>query len=132
MVALLRKTQISKINARHLLDDLASSYSYSLHEAVLVELIANALDAKCSNVFIDLDPKAKTLTVADDGSGMGADEFEKYHDLAESRKVRGQGIGFAGLGAKLGHQLAGKVLTETRSGGYRDASEWTFRGSDLT
>ena len=42
MVPLLRKHQISKVNARHLLDDLAASYSYSLNEAVLVELIANA------------------------------------------------------------------------------------------
>ena len=102
MVSRLRKSNLSKVNARHLLDDLASGYTYALEEAVLVELIANSLDAKCSNVYIDLSTQSSTLTVRDDGQGMDPDAFEKYHDLAESRKERGSGIGFAGLGAKLG------------------------------
>ena len=131
MVSLLRRPQISKVNARHLLEDLASTYSYSVEEAVLVELIANSLDAKATEISIDLDSRKVTLTVRDNGIGMGADEFESYHDLAESRKVKGRGIGFAGLGAKLGHKVARKVVTETRSDGYRDASDWSLNGNDL-
>ena len=131
MVTLLRKPQISKVNARHLLDDLASSYTYSLEEAVIGEMIANSLDAKSSNIFIDLNRRAKTLALTDDGPGMGPDEFMDYHDLAQSRKVKGTGIGFAGLGAKLGHKVARKVVTETRHDGYRDASEWSLKRTDL-
>lgn len=131
MVTLLRRTHTSRVNVRHLLDDLASGYSYSLEEAVIVELVANSLDAKSSEVRITLDQKDGTLTVEDDGGGMDQEEFEKYHDLAESRKVRGRGIGFAGLGAKLGHKVARKVVTETRSGPYRDASQWAFRREEL-
>ena len=62
---------------------------------------------------------------------MGPEDFENYHDLAETRNVRGHGIGFAGLGAKLAHKIATKVVTETRSGSYRDASEWYLKGNDL-
>ncbi len=131
MATLLRKPQISKINARHLLDDLASSYSYSLEEAVLVELIANSLDAKAANIRVDVDQSEESVTVLDDGEGMDEEEFEKYHDLAESHKVRGRGIGFAGLGAKLGHKMSSKVITETRSGKHGLVSEWRFKGSDL-
>ena len=40
MVSVFQRPQLSKVNARHLLDDLASSYTYALDEAVLVELIA--------------------------------------------------------------------------------------------
>ena len=128
---LLSKSQISKVNARHLLDDLASSYTYSVEEAVIGELIANSLDAKSSNIFVDLSKRANTLALTDDGPGMGNDAFIEYHDLAQSRKVKGTGIGFAGLGAKLGHRVSRKVVTETRSNGHRDASEWGFKGTDL-
>lgn len=131
MVTLLQKPQLSKVNARHLLDDLADSYSYLLEEAVLVELIANALDAKCRQVSINADVAEGLLTIEDDGTGMNEIEFQRYHDLAESRKERGRGIGFAGLGAKLAHKVAAKVISETRSTTYQGASEWQFKGDDL-
>lgn len=131
MVSLRRKTQISRVNARHLLDDLSSSYTYSIEDAVLVEIIANALDAKSSEISIDLQPDGATLTILDNGSGMGPEQFDAYHDLAQSGKVRGEGIGFAGLGAKLAHLITSKMVTETRSGEHRAASEWRWRGEDL-
>lgn len=131
MVGLIQRSQLSKVNARRLLEDLAGDYSYSLEEAVLVELIANALDAKATRISFLLDSRRRTLTIQDDGRGMTQEEFEKYHDLAESRKQRGQGIGFAGLGAKLSHKLTVKIVTETRSEAYHGATEWRFRGDDL-
>ncbi len=131
MVSLRRKTQISRVNARHLLDDLAAGYTYPIEDAVLVEIIANALDAKSSEISIDLHPERTTLTILDNGSGMGPEQFDAYHDLTQSRKVRGQGIGFAGLGAKLAHLITSRMVTETRSGGYSAASEWSWKGEDL-
>ena len=131
MVAFIQRPQTSKVNARHLLDDLASSYTYGLSEAVLVELVANSLDAKASNLWFSVNQKNGTLALEDDGQGMGPDEFQRYHDLAESQKVRGRGIGFAGLGANLAHQIAHRIVTETRFAGHRDASSWRFNGDDL-
>jgi hypothetical protein len=131
MVGLLQKRRISRVNARHLLDDLASSYTFAVEEAVLVELIANSLDAKSSEIHLTVNEKGRSLSIEDNGTGMSEEDFEKYHDLAESRKERGHGIGFAGLGGKLAHKVARKVITETQSATYHGASEWYFKGDDL-
>ena len=71
MVALIKRAQVSKVNARHLLDDIATSYTYSLSEAVLVDLIANSLDAKASNLWFSLNQGEGTLALEDDGQGVG-------------------------------------------------------------
>ena len=93
MARLSNKPRISKVNARHLLDDLASSYSYSVEEAVLIEMIANALDAKSTSISIFTNSKRGSVTLIDNGVGMNLKEFERYHDLAESRKGKGTGQG---------------------------------------
>ena len=131
MVRFINKPQISKVNARHLLDDLASSYSYSVEEAVLVELIANALDAKSTSISISTNASRGSVTLIDNGVGMDLKDFERYHDLAESRKEKGTGIGFAGLGAKLAHKISSRVETETRSDGDHQGSEWKLKANDL-
>ena len=55
---------------------------------------------------------------------MGRRELGRYHDLAASTKARGEGIGFAGVGIKLGLLVAEAVLTETRRGAVHVASRW--------
>lgn len=125
------KKRISRINARRLLDDMASTYSHPLEDTVLIEAIANSLDAGCSSISLECDRAKATLVVRDDGRGMTEEEFDLYHDLAESTKVRGQGIGFAGLGAKLAHQLATMVHTDTHSESYAGGSDWYWKDDDL-
>src|SRR5206468_317678 len=51
-------------------------------------------------------------------------ELARYHDIAASTKTRGQGIGFAGVGIKLGLLICDQVLTETRRGKTHVASDW--------
>ena len=46
------------------------------------------------------------------------------HDIASSNKVRGEGIGFAGVGIKLGLLICEEVLTETQRGKSHVASLW--------
>jgi hypothetical protein len=65
-----------------------------------------------------------SFTVVDDGSGMKRRELARYHDIAASAKVRGEGIGFAGVGIKLGLLASEEVLTETRRGKTHVASTW--------
>ena len=55
---------------------------------------------------------------------MSRRELARYHDLAASSKTRGEGIGFAGVGIKLGLLVAEAVLTETRRGPVHVASRW--------
>jgi hypothetical protein len=131
MVSLLQKAHVSRVNARHLLDDFVGSYTHSPDVTVIVEDVANALDAGARQIAFTIDQDRRVLGVEDDGRGMTAEEFERYHDLAQSSKQRGTGIGFAGLGAKLAHNITSKVVTETRSPSYHAASEWGWKGEDL-
>jgi len=125
------QTHTSGINARRLLQQMADIYSHAIEETVLVEAVANALDANAKNIWIESDPKAHALIITDDGGGMSEQDFADYHDLAESTKTRGSGIGFAGLGAKVAHQLARKVKTDTRRGSTSLGSDWSWRGDSL-
>src|SRR3989304_1713214 len=51
-------------------------------------------------------------------------ELARYHDIASSAKVRGAGIGFAGVGIKVALLVCAQVLTETRRGKHHVASAW--------
>ncbi len=121
----------STVDFKHLLDDLADDYPFPPHEALLVEMIANALDAKATKISVQADARSMILEIHDDGAGMTPQEFSDYHNFAVSRKRKGVGIGFAGLGAKLGVKLSEVVMTETRTATHRGASKWHFRGDRL-
>ena len=108
-------THKSSVNFQNLIRDLAEMYTFEVPEVVVVELIANSLDAKASRISIDYDPSKKVLVVQDDGEGMSPSQFEEYHDFAAGLKARGTGIGFAGLGAKVSFNVADRVITETIS-----------------
>ena len=99
-------------------------YPFEVAEVVLVELVANSLDAKATRISIDYDPQGKVLIVADNGEGMNASQFDEYHDFAGGLKTRGTGIGFAGVGAKISFNIADRVITETRSEGLSVGSDW--------
>jgi hypothetical protein len=101
-------------------------YLIEVAEVVVVELVANSLDAKASRISINLDSQKKVLTVADNGEGMNSSVFAEYHDFAAGLKKRGEGIGFAGLGAKISFNIANKVVTETRSKSFSGGSNWYF------
>jgi len=78
--------------------------------------VANSLDSGASEIALAIDPAASTLTIVDDGHGMRRRELARYHDIAATTKARGQGIGFAGVGIKLGLLVSEEVVTETRRG----------------
>ena len=116
----------SSVNYRNLIRDLAEMYPHDVGEVVVVELVANALDAHATAISIEYDPSAKVLTVTDNGDGMTPKQFDEYHDFAAGLKTRGEGIGFAGVGAKIAFNLADRVLTETRNRSFSGASDWHF------
>lgn len=86
--------------------------------------MANSLDSGAARIRLSTDPEQATLIVVDDGSGMQRRELARYHDIAASAKVRGQGIGFAGVGIKLGLLACEEVVTETRRGKTHVATKW--------
>src|SRR5919198_5920992 len=104
----------TRVDLLHLLEDLRDAYPGGLEETILTEIVANSLDSRATRVELATDPARATLTVVDDGVGMKRRELARYHDVAASAKVRGEGIGFAGVGIKLGLLASHEVLTETR------------------
>lgn len=121
----------SGVNFKHFIRDQIELYPFTADEAALVELIANSLDAKSTRMDINFDKEERVFQLADNGSGMNKRGFRQYHDFAMSLKRRGEGIGFAGLGAKLALWISEKVETETRSAAFSGCSEWAFEGNDL-
>ncbi len=115
----------TRINLKHWLENERDAYPFALEEAIVIELVSNALDAGPTAIRLAVDRAKRTMIVVDDGSGMSRGELEGYHDIASTTKEKGKGIGWAGQGAKLALLAARKVYTETsRPGEEALATEW--------
>lgn len=114
----------TRVDLLHLLEDLRDAYPGELEETILTEIVANALDAGASRIVMEAHPSEGTLTVIDNGSGMPRKNLVRYHDIASSTKRRGQGIGFAGVGIKLGLLVCEEVLTETKREQTHVSTSW--------
>jgi hypothetical protein len=119
----------TRVNLRHLLEDIRDTYPFPIDEVIVTELVANALDSGASEIRFTVDADQQALTVCDNGKGMSPPQLDRYHDVAATTKERGMGIGFAGLGAKLALLAAEAVLTETRSGLSTNATRWRLEGN---
>jgi hypothetical protein len=114
----------TRVDLLHLLEDLRDAYPGSIEETMLTEIMANSLDSGATQVDFACDPAERTLTAIDNGRGMLRRELARFHDIAASSKTRGQGIGFAGVGVKLGLLVCEEVFTETRRGKTHVATCW--------
>ena len=119
----------TRVDLKHLLEDIRDTYPCPVEEAILTELVANALDSGCSRIGIRVEPAQKRLTFVDNGEGMNREAFTQYHDIASTGKVRGKGIGFAGVGAKLSLLVCKEVLTETCRPRSSHCSRWWLESS---
>jgi hypothetical protein len=114
----------TRVDLQHLLEDLRDAYTGGLEETILTEVVANALDSGATRIRLLTNAAEATLTIVDDGRGMQRRELARYHDVAASTKARGEGIGFAGVGIKLGLLVSREVVTETRRGATHVATRW--------
>jgi HSP90 family molecular chaperone len=114
----------TRVDLRHLLEDLRDAYAGAVEETILTEVIANSLDSGAARIRLLTNPADATLTIVDDGRGMQRRELARYHDIAASTKSRGEGIGFAGVGIKLGLLVSREVVTETRRAATHVATRW--------
>ena len=105
----------TRVDLLHLLEDLRDAYPGALEETILTEIVANALDSGATQVRLATFAADATLMVVDNGTGMSRRELARYHDLASTTKQRGRGVGFAGVGIKLGLLASDEVVTETRA-----------------
>lgn len=124
------------INVRQIIQDFLEGYSADPEEVMVVESIANSLDAGARNIRISLwrSERGDFYSLADDGAGMNQRDFEhSYHALAFSTKEKGGTIGFAGVGGKLYLAMleaGNSIYTETKSTTFHGASELTMKGDN--
>jgi len=114
----------TRVDLLHLLDDLRDAYPGAAEETILTEIVANAIDSGAAVLTFTADPVESALTILDDGGGMRRRDLARYHDVAATTKVRGEGIGFAGVGIKIGLLVSEEVVTETRRGRHHAATSW--------
>lgn len=115
----------TRINLKHLLEDIRDSYTQPIEEVIITELIANSLDSKAWRIEFTTDPDRGRFTICDNGQGMKRQALNDYHNIAATTKIKGRGIGFAGIGAKLSLLLAKSVVTETKGGhGSHCSTQW--------
>jgi hypothetical protein len=109
---------------KKLIRDFRDQFPYDSMTALIVETFANALDAKATKIDIFVDNN--TYRISDDGKGMTLHDFKEYHNIASLTKRRGEGIGFAGVGAKVFLDRAEYTITETKSRDFSGATRWAF------
>lgn len=144
------------IHAENILP-IIKKWLYSDHEIFLRELVSNGVDAvsklkhvaltekvgdtSAFRIDVTIDKDAKTLTVADNGIGMTADEVRQYinqvafsgaKDFVERYQLQGDQnaiIGHFGLGFYSAFMVAEKVEIRTKS--YKEGAEacrWECEG----
>lgn len=145
-----------KISSENMMP-IIKKWLYSDKDIFLREIVANGIDAitkfkkltamgeakedgKEYCIKIDIDKKAKTLTVEDNGLGMTEDEVEKYitqiafsgasEFLAKYEKAGGDGIiGHFGLGFYSAYMVSDEVEIFTKSYKKGSAVHWTSDGN---
>lgn len=92
-------------------------YTYKHEEVLVLEAVANAIDAKAKTVDISFERSGDYgyVTFHNDGVPMSRQDFEDYHTISLSAKIKGESIGFAGVGAKifLASPDGGEIITTT-------------------
>lgn len=118
------------VDRLHNLENLLDMYEYNEKDVLVNEAIANAVDAfrdhsvksgKIEITFTKKDSKVGYLTFHNNAPPMTEKQFYSesgYHKVSFSGKQKGQGIGFAGVGAKLFlvSKEGGQIITITGKG----------------
>ena len=91
------------INILQTLQNLLGMYKYPDEEVLVLEAMANGIDAGAKSIRItfDRDGGGNYVTFENDGAPMSEGAFRDYHTISSSTKTKGRGIGFAGVGAKI-------------------------------
>ena len=99
------------------LHNLLKMYSREPEEVMVIEAVANGMDAKAKKIDIKLTKDNDEYFIAFHNNGLPVSkaDFDNYHTVSYSLKVKGEGIGWAGVGAKifLGVEFETEIFTIT-------------------
>src|SRR2546425_5670633 len=117
------------------LNNLLKMYTYPHEEVLVLEAVANGIDAHADriNISFEKDGNDRFILFQDNGRGMTSEEFENYHTISLSSKTKGEGIGFAGVGAKifLASDDGSEIITITSRGNKPLASKMYRKGTKV-
>ena len=123
-----------EVDTDHLMKDLARMYD-SGSEMVVSEVFGNAVDISATRLDVTLgkDSGAKYIKFVNNGPTMTRADFVNYNTLARSSKKFGEGLGWAGIGAKLylGIWADSKIITTSSDGITTTATELYFKEKQL-
>ena len=85
------------------LENMLGMYEYDRMEVLVLEAVANGIDAGADTIHISFgrDSRGRYIAFHNNGVPMNETDFENYHMVSSSTKKKGEGIGFAGVGAKI-------------------------------
>ena len=119
-----------EVDTGHLMVDLARMYD-SGSEMVVSEVFGNAVDVSATKLDVTLgsDSVGKYVKFVNNGPPMKSGDFVDYNTLARSSKQFGEGLGWAGIGAKLylGIWQDSKIITTSSDGITTTATELYFK-----
>ena len=119
-----------EVDTDHLMVDLARIYD-SGPEMVVSEVFGNAVDVSATKLDVTLgtDSVGKYVKFVNNGPPMKSGDFVNYNTLARSSKQFGEGLGWAGIGAKLylGIWQDSKIITTSSDGITTTATELYFK-----
>ncbi len=105
----------------------------------LNELLKNSYDAFAPSVTVKIEPSKQTITISDNGNGMGSSDIDKLFHIAHSSKSYGHTVeqdgieritqGSKGLGFLAAFKFGDKVEWKTCKNGVH--SSFSLRKSDL-
>jgi hypothetical protein len=67
----------TRVNLRHLLEDIRDTYPFPIEEVIVTELVANALDSGAAEICFTVSADAPALTVSDNGKGMSPPQLDR-------------------------------------------------------
>jgi len=123
-----------EVDTDHLMVDLARMYDNG-SEMVVSEVFGNAVDVSATklDVTLGIDSEGKYIKFVNNGPPMSKDDFVDYNTLARSSKQFGEGLGWAGIGAKLylGIWKGSKIITTSSDGITTTSTELYFKEKHL-
>jgi hypothetical protein len=121
-----KKRESTVSDWKKLIIDFRDQFPYDPVSALIVETFANSIDSGATK--IEMQIQDDVFMIIDNGKGMTPYQFKEYHNIASLTKRKGEGIGFAGVGAKTFIDRAKQIVTETKSKTFKGATFWEFIG----
>lgn len=76
----------TRVNLKHLLEDLRDAYACPFKEVIVTEPIANTLDGGATCIRLEACPDERVFRCIDNGEGMNRVALRSYHDIAASTR----------------------------------------------